>query len=432
MILIYTNQLNARIRYVFTHFFETYTNNTIQITNVLETFIEHNGPKFSYTNQKLGNEFFVQANSLLFEQGVREQDIIIGRWQTTPVFFPCDESSSIPYDIFAATFYMLSRYEEHIPHLKDDMSRFYTSGSLAGKEKFANKPVVDMWARKFFDCFSEVFPEIHTKTPTRRLQTILEVPEAYAYKSKSILRTLVETGFDFFKLRFVKLFERFAVRLSFRPDPFDIYNEWIALHQKHSIPTKVMFMFARPSANDRNTSIFKHRFLVRIKDVADYVPTSLLASYQSTDQPQLLHIEVKRLSEIIHHPLKDIRQHLMRLRFPTTYDHFAKLGFTNDYSLQFVDYLGYRAGTGFPFQFYNLSKEQRSNLFIHPVIAHEAILRAKRFPRKARRLLEQCKTYNIKYGTPLTLVMTNTILDNRIKNRPWKRMFTEFLESYDS
>ena len=70
------------------------------------------------------------------------------------------------------------------------------------------------------------------------------------------------------------------------------------------------------------------------------MPTSLLASYQSTDQPDLLQIEVNRLSEIIHHPLKDIRQHLVRLRFPTTYDHFANLGFAHDYSLQFVDFLG--------------------------------------------------------------------------------------------
>ena len=431
MILIYTHQINARIRYVFTHFFDTYIDNTIQITDVLETFIAHNGPKFSYTNQKLSNEFFVHANPLLFEQGVREQEIKISRWQTTPVFFASKKESSIPYDVFAATFYMLSRYEEHIPHLKDDMNRFYTSGSLAGKHKFANKPVVDMWARQFLDCFSEVFPEILVKPPTLRLQTILEIPEAFAYKSKSMLRTLVESGFDFFNLRFVKLFERFAVRLSFRPDPYDIYKSWIALHQKTNISTKAMFMFASPSANDRNISIFKHRFLERIKDVADYVPTSLLASYQSTDQPQLLQIEVNRLSEVLHHPLNDIRQHLVRLRFPTTYDYFAKLGFANDYSLQFVDYLGYRAGTGFPFQFYNLSKEQRSNLFIHPVVANEAILRNQRSPRKARRLLEQCKAYNKQYGTPLTLVLTNTILDQRQKNKPWKRMFTEFLKNYD-
>lgn len=431
MILIYTNRLNARIRYVFTHFFETYTENTIEITDVLETFIAHNGPKFSYTNHKLSNEFFIDAHPLLFEQGVRDQDIKISRWQTIPVFFPCKQESSIPYDVFAATFYMISRYEEHIPHLKDDMNRFSTNGALASASKFANKPVVDMWAQLFLDCFKVEFPELIIKQPKSNLQTILEVPVAYAYKSKSMLRTFFESAIDFFNLRFLEIFERFAVRLSFRPDPYDIYQSWVGLHQKFKIPTKVMFMFARPSANDRNISIFKHRFIERIKDVADDVPTSLLASYQSTDQPDLLQIEVSRLSEIIHHPLKDIRQHLVRLRFPTTYDHFANLGFVNDYSLQFVDFLGYRAGTGFPFRFYNLSKEQCSNLLIHPVVAHESILRDQGSPRKARRLLEQCKVYNKVYGTPMTLVLTNTILDKRQKNKPWKRMFTEFLENYD-
>ena len=431
MILIYTHQLNARIRYVFTHFFETYTKNNIEITDSLETFIAHSGPKFSYTNQKLSTEFFIQANPLLFEQGVREQEIKISRWQTTPVFFPCNEESSIPYDIFAATFYMLSRYEEYIPHLKDDMNRFSTSGSLASSAKFANKPVVDMWAKQFLDCFIEKFPSLIIKQPTSNLQTILEVPVAFTYKSKSVLRTFFESVIDFFNLRFLKIFERFAVRLSFRPDPYDIYNSWITLHRKFNLPTKVMFMFARPSANDRNISIFKHRFIKKIKDVADYVPTSLLASYQSTEQPDLLQIEFNRLSEIIHHPLKDIRQHLVRLRFPTTYDHFANLGFLHDYSLQFVDFLGYRAGTGFPFRFYNLSKEQRLSLFIHPVVANEAILRNQRSPRKARRLLEQCKNYNKEYGTPLKLVLTNTIMDQRQKNTSWKRMFTEFLENYD-
>ena len=94
------------------------------------------------------------------------------------------------------------------------------------------------------------------QTSKSNLQTILEVPVAYAYKSKSVLRTFFETGIDFFNLRFVEIFERFAVRLSFRPDPYDVYKSWIALHQKFNVPTKVMFMFARPSANDRNISIF--------------------------------------------------------------------------------------------------------------------------------------------------------------------------------
>mgnify|MGYP000014326248 FL=1 len=431
MILVYTHQITARLRYVFTHFFETYTENELEITDVLETFIAHSGPKFSYTTQELSNEYFVHANPLLFEQGVRPYDIQVKRWEDTPVFFSCDDSSAIPYDIFAATFYMLSRYEEHVPHLKDGMDRFSTHGSLAAMGKFTDKPVVDIWAKLFLTHFSDAYPEVVIKPPTRQIQTILEVPEAFAYRSKSFLRTIVESGLDFFNLRFVPLFERFASRLSFRPDPYDIYLDWIEEHRKLNVPTKVMFMFARPSANDRNISVFKKRFRERIKDVADHVPTSLLASYQSTNQNHLLQIEVARLSELIHRPLKDIRQHLIRIRFPSNYNQFANLGFTNDYSLQFVDRPGYRAGTGFPFRFYNLSKEQRSNLVLHPVVANEAVLRAQLAPRRGRRVLEQCKENNKQYGSPVTLVVTNTMLDQRTKNTAWKRMFLEFLESYD-
>ena len=86
---------------------------------------------------------------------------------------------------------MLSRYEEHIPHLKDDMNRFSTSGSLASAAKFANKPT-DMWAQQFLTCFKDEFPELMIKQPTSNLQTILEVPVAYAYKSKSVLRTFLD------------------------------------------------------------------------------------------------------------------------------------------------------------------------------------------------------------------------------------------------
>jgi hypothetical protein len=46
-------------------------------------------------------------------------------------------------------------------------------------------------------------------------------------------------------------------------------------------------------------------------------------------------------------------------------------------------------------------------------------------------VLEQCKENNKQYGSPVTLVVTNTMLDQRTKNTAWKRMFLEFLESYD-
>jgi hypothetical protein len=419
------------VRYVFTHFFNTYTDHEVGFTNILETFIAHSGPKFSYTKNALGNEFFIKSHDLLFEQGLKDHDISLDLWGDTPAFFVCDENSAIPFDLFAATFYMLSRYEEYMPHLKDDMGRFTTQNSLLFAEDKLNFPVVDIWAQQFLDRLSIDFPEIQKKLNPPVLKTILEVPECFAFQSKSLLRTLVESLLDLISFRLGSLVDRMAVRFGMRKDPYDVYDDWIAWHQKYHLSTKVLFLFARPGTHDRNINIFKKEFQSKIKQVSDYVPVSLLASFQSVGFVDSLEEERSRLGLLIHRRLRVVRQHHLRLRFPDSYRDFTACGYLHDYSLQFTDRAGYRAGTGFPFYFYDLSSEQRTSLQIHPVAVSESILRKQGTARKARRLLETLKKYGTLYGTPLTLVALPTMIDNRKNNSPWRRMFRSFLEEYD-
>ena len=430
MILVYTHRVTTRLRYVFTHFFDTYSEHQVEFTNVLETFIAHRGPKFSYTKQALGNEFFVQSHALLFDQGLKDYNFQIETWEDTPAFFPCSQTSTIPFDLFAATFYMLSRYEEYMPHLKDSMGRFSTQNALLYKENAIDQPVVDIWAKKFLSRLTEFFPEVVSKHHKSTLHTIMEVPECFAFKSKSLLRTLVESFIDLFRFRFGSLIDRFWVRFGLRTDPLDVYENWMTWHQKLGISTNILYLFARPGTHDRNISIFKRSFQSKIKQVSDYVPVSLLASYQSGDTVGLLEEERKRLGDLIHRQLRIVRQHLVRLRLPDTYKNFASCGFYKDYSLQFTDREGYRAGTGFPFYFYDLSSEQRTALQIYPVVVSEIVLRQQGTARKARRLLEGIKQHSLLYGTPLTLVTYPTMIDDRRRNKPWRRMFKGFLEDY--
>ena len=141
MILVYSHKITPRLTYIFRQIFIRVLGLPVDFTSAIEKFVSHSGPKLSYTHQPLGNEFFIACHDLLFQKGIQEVPIEVSNWSKIPAFFKLGKTSQLPYDIFAATFFMLSRYEEHIPHLKDDMNRFYTSGSLAGKHKFANKPV---------------------------------------------------------------------------------------------------------------------------------------------------------------------------------------------------------------------------------------------------------------------------------------------------
>ena len=113
MLLVYTHKITPRLRYTFKHFFESVLGIQVDFTTRLEVFIAQNGPKMSYANAPLGNEFFVNSNALLFEQGVHDIEITVSQWEGLPVFFHCSKDSMLPFDVFAATFFLISRYEEY-------------------------------------------------------------------------------------------------------------------------------------------------------------------------------------------------------------------------------------------------------------------------------------------------------------------------------
>ena len=95
MLLVYTQTITPRLRYTFKHFFESVLGIEVDFTTKLDVFIAQNGPKISYVNKPLGNEFFVNANPLLFEQGIQNQEIEVSDWDGLPAFFESSQASTL-------------------------------------------------------------------------------------------------------------------------------------------------------------------------------------------------------------------------------------------------------------------------------------------------------------------------------------------------
>ena len=114
MLLIYTQKITPRIDYVFKHMCTRILGIKIGFTSVIEEFIAHSGPKLSYGKQAMGNELFVQSFGLLQQQGFEDVEVVVKKWNESPCFFSVSDKSSIPFDIFSAAFYLLSRYEEYL------------------------------------------------------------------------------------------------------------------------------------------------------------------------------------------------------------------------------------------------------------------------------------------------------------------------------
>ncbi|MDG2314420.1 MAG: hypothetical protein P8L72_03430 [Flavobacteriaceae bacterium] len=430
MVLVYTHTITPRVRYVFKHIFVRLLGVPIDFTSALDVFVAFSGPKFSYTKQPLGNEFFIQSHSLLFGHGVETLDITTDDWDELPIFFGSGSDSSIPFDLFAASFYLLSRYEEYVPHRKDFLGRFIATDSLALEKGFLEIPLVDLWVQRFGAIFKKQFPDISFSNRSFQLQTAMEVPVAFQFKGKGLIRSLAGFFKDIFKFNFISVFKIIGVLLSLQTDPADTFTEWIAVHTALKIPTQCFFLFTNLSHYDRNISFFNTPFLERIKEVADYIPVSLLASHQSTENNDLIKIESNRLQALIHKQSGSIRQHMICLSYPTVYRNFAQEGYLNDYSFQYNEKAGFRASTCTPFYFYDLESESQTPLKIHPIALTEYHLKRTKSTRKARQLMERI-TQNVKKAKgPLTIVFTNASFKESVFSTPWKTLLIKYLRKH--
>ncbi|WP_111685510.1 polysaccharide deacetylase family protein [Winogradskyella tangerina] len=366
MLLVYTHKITPRLKYTFKHLCKRILGVDVKFTSKVEDFIAHNSLKMSYTKKPLSSELFVRSNDLLFEQGLSDLDISVQQWDETKGFFAAGERSDLPFDIFAASFYLLSRYEEYLPHVKDDYGRFMAQESLAYKHRFLNQPIVDIWAYKLQDVLKNRFPDFEFPQRTYKVQPVIDVPMAYYFRKKGLLRTIGGTFSDIGRFRLKQLYQRYSVLMGFKRDPYDTFK-WIITKQKqYDFKFIVFFLIGSFSTYDKNNSTNKKEFVSLIKSVADYSKVGIKASYFALDNISVLKKEKLKMESIINRELSAVRHSFSKLNMPKSYRNLIELEINKDFTMGYIDTLGFRAGTCTPFQWYDLDYEVQTPLQINP------------------------------------------------------------------
>ena len=366
MLLIYTQKVTPRIVYIFKHLCTHILGIPINFTSKIEEFIAHDGPKLSYGKQALGNEFFIQNVDLLLEQGFSEIEIKVQPWDDTIGFFALAESSDLPFDIFAASFYLLSRYEEYLPHVKDEFGRFPASESIAFQENFLHKPIVDIWAYKFQEILMERFPQLEHKKRAYHNSTIITSENTFIFKNKGFLRSFVGLLSDLVQFNIGKVLDRLQVWIRIKSDPNDTFEDLISIIREDKIETLFMFQLSDFSRHDRNISHNRIPHRAVIKSVADYSKVGLLMGYYAMEDIRILRKEKLRLEDIVHSSVEHAMNHQYNLRLPDQYNNLIELEIHNDYSMGYPDKLGFRAGTSTSYLFYDINMEVTTPLKVHP------------------------------------------------------------------
>lgn len=429
--LVFTHKITPRLTYVFKHIFVRILNTPVQFTTKIEEFVAFNGMKMNYSKLPLGNEFFIRSHDLLFEQGINDIEFSIANWEDgIPCFFTAGKKSVIPYDIFAASFYLISRYEEYLPHVQDIHERFSVEESLAFKNGFLKKPLIDIWAHKLKDALQEKFPENEFVPKKYRYISTFDINQTYLYRSRGVVQSLGGFVSDFFTLQLRAFIDRIAVLLKIKKDPYDTYDKIVRLKKEHTVFTVLFFLIAKVSTFDTNISITKDKYRLLIKSMSDYVKIGLNSSYFTMNKEELLKKEMKKMESIINTPVSKTRQHMLRNHLPETYQNLIDLEVEEDYTMGYANALGFRASTCTPFYFYDLDFEIQTPLKVIPFAVNDYTLNEvmNLSPKQAFAqiigLYTEVKKVN---GTFVTLFHNELLSDYGIW-KGWKNVYEETLK----
>ena len=428
MILVYSHKITPRLTYIFRQIFIRILELPVDFTSSIEKFVSHSGPKLSYTHQPLGKEFFIACDDLLFQQGIQEVPIEVSNWSGIPAFFKLAKTSQLPYDVFAASFYLMSRYEEFLPHVKNELGAFLAYQSLASKNNFLEMPLIDLWAVRLKDKLYEFFPELpHVSWEKPKFQPIISVVNPYRYQKKSLLIKIADTLTALWRLDFFAVIEQYMVLLGLKKDPYNNFEELEALFKEFNTSPLYFFLFAKNTFYDRGVSISNFSFRKLIKNTADLNQVSLLASYSSQEESKSLNRERDQLKKLIIKKIDSVRFNYGLLSASSGYYNLLEQEIQKDYSMGYTEEIGYRASTAVPFYFYDLNNDLQTSLKIHPVVAEESGLR--RFSnRKAFKRLEELyknlPTRSAFHGVSFS----NAVLNSGVIKNNWRDQFINYLE----
>jgi hypothetical protein len=374
-ILIFSQKSSSRSSYVFKLLFEELLGCSFQITNDIHEFYAYAGPKCSYGKRAIAEELFFYASDLLFEQGIHFQETNESIEGRLAMLFPAKTKAAMPFDVFAAAFYLVSRYEEYLPHFKDQHGRFKANQSVLFKLGVLNEPVVNLWAQQLLELFEDKFGKISRQKRAFKFIPSIDIDNAYAYKHKGFIRAIAGCVSDLLALNPKHALYRLNVIFGLQKDPYDTYDYLLELIDRYPYKTLFFFLLGDFSKYDRNVPHQNRYMQELIKFLDDAGEAGIHPSYASHRSTENLKKEIARLSSILHREIHISRQHFLKFSLPETYQRLIECEIADDYSMGYAELPGFRAGIASSFNFYDLDLETETHLRIHPISIMDGTLK---------------------------------------------------------
>ncbi len=364
--ILYSTHITPRLQYIVDFFSKELFEKPIEIITDKEKFINSNEPKINYSDLEFNeHEFFIHNTSILFENTIRRYEIDCFELNYHKAFFQTNGDFS--FDIFAASFYLLSRYEEYLPHTKDEYGRYPHAAAIAYQQGFLQTPLINIWINDFKKSLQKKFPEIIFRYHSFQFIPTYDIDIAYSYLHKGWKRNIGALIKSLLHGKFSQIIERLKVLRGKKTDPFDSY-EWLdSLHLYCRVKAMYFFLVAREQKGyDKNISPEKKALQDLIQYHSSGYNIGVHPSWQSGDDEKILKEEIEWLNIISDKKIINSRQHYIRMNLPETYRQLINAGIEKDFSMGYGSINGFRASVASSFFWFDLEKNEQTLLEIFP------------------------------------------------------------------
>jgi hypothetical protein len=429
-VILFTHTITPRLQCISDFIGKEIVGEIFQLTTDINIFLQYPGPKINYSKERITeNEFWLKPHSLLFEKGIKQQTIECSIVNDNKAFFKT--SGDFPFDIFAATFYLLSRYEEYLPHQKDMYGRYAHENSLAYKENFLQLPLINFWLNDFKKALKQKSPSLTTHDSRFTFLPTYDIDEAFSYKHKTWRRALGGLAKDALKGQWSKISERIQALQNKKKDPYDSFDWMDELHQKYNLKPLYFFLVAPKNFEyDKNILPSEKAMQELIKKHISRYTIGIHPSWQCGNKLSLISSEIRSLENITGNKITISRRHYLKFTLPQTFRAMIGAGITEEHSMSYASINGFRASVASKFYWYDLEREETTGLLLYPFCQMDAnsFYEQKLTAQQALEEMRQYYTILKSVGGMMITLWHNNFFGTDKVFAGWKESYEQFIK----
>jgi len=396
-------------------------------------------PKINYSSSYIPDCVNIPSHTLLYQENIRKIEIEVTpkeKFQFTFFDFSFDFSKfvetpkqQIPFDIFSASFYLLSRYEEYIVPKFDTHQRFKAEESLAYKHHFLQIPLVDIWAMELGNIIQKQYPEINYTLSEYHEIHSFDIDFAYKYKGLSKFRFYKKALGNMLRFNFSELIKMFDQSLA---DEYDTYDFIFQELEKQKASSIFFFLVAEKiGQHDKNLLPTNPIYQQLIKHISIKFPMGVHHSYHASTIKQMLQNETNVLSKISNQPIENSRFHFLKFKLPNSYNYLIETNILYDYSMAYANKIGFRASSCKGFNFYNLAENKATLLNVFsPCVMDVTLKNFEKFsPNEATETINKMKQAVKNVNGTFISIWHNSNLSNSAEWKDWKAVWLKMIGS---